>query len=305
MKHSGNERKGFLIRWNGGFGCVQPWPELGDAPVTEQLRLLAEGKTTPLINRALDCARMDAAARHEKRNLFTGLTVPASHATAPQGLISNEIDYWCSQVRRQGFTTVKLKLRAERQKAQSMLQQWMEADEVLRFRLDFNETGTLPFFEDWLDQMPQSWQQRLDFIEDPVCWSGDLWTWWGNTLPVPAAVDRQGQAADSWGPVGSATWRIVKPALESGPPAGRWPLQRVVFTSYMDHALGQSFAAWEAAQSHSVTAGLMTHHLYEEDAFFNRLAQTGPNWISSNVLPGTGLGFDDLLNGLTWVRLAG
>ncbi|MGZ8789795.1 MAG: hypothetical protein ACXW4P_16385 [Thermoanaerobaculia bacterium] len=69
-------------------------------------------------------------------------------------------------------------------------------------------------------------------------------------------------------------------------------------TSYMDHAVGQFFAAYVAA-THDVNprCGLMTHVLYEPDAFFERIERDG-----ARLLPprGTGIGFDDLLERLPW-----
>ena len=56
-------RRGALIRVDGGFADVHPWPELGDAPLDEQLALLARGETTPLTRASLHWARVDADAR--------------------------------------------------------------------------------------------------------------------------------------------------------------------------------------------------------------------------------------------------
>jgi O-succinylbenzoate synthase len=82
--------------------------------------------------------------------------------------------------------------------------------------------------------------------------------------------------------------------------------QRVVLTGYMDHPLGQAFAAWEAArlelQFPGITGvcGLQTHHLFQDDGFTEEL---GP-WSPAFKAPGgTGLGFDDLLEALPWTRL--
>jgi len=46
--------------------------------------------------------------------------------------------------------------------------------------------------------------------------------------------------------------------------------------------------------------GLMTHVLYEPDAFFERVERDG-----ARLLPprGTGLGFDDLLERLPWTSI--
>ena len=54
---------GALICVDGGYGCVHPWPEFGDAGIDEQLELLSCGITTPLTDAALRCAEKDGAAR--------------------------------------------------------------------------------------------------------------------------------------------------------------------------------------------------------------------------------------------------
>ena len=54
--HRAGERReveGVLLRVDGGFACLQPWPEFGHAPLDEQLAMLREGGSTPLIERAL------------------------------------------------------------------------------------------------------------------------------------------------------------------------------------------------------------------------------------------------------------
>ena len=56
-------RRGALLRVDGGFADVHPWPELGDANLDDQLALLARGETTPLTRASLQFASIDAAAR--------------------------------------------------------------------------------------------------------------------------------------------------------------------------------------------------------------------------------------------------
>jgi O-succinylbenzoate synthase len=80
----------------------------------------------------------------------------------------------------------------------------------------------------------------------------------------------------------------------------------VVLTSYMDHPLGQAFAAWEAARLALQfpglvgICGLQTHHLFEPDGFVELLGPWSPQFQAP---PGTGLGFDDLLAALPWTPL--
>ena len=77
-------RKGALIKTDeGGYGCIQPWPELGDATLQEELDALRKGRPLPLGVRAAECARTDGEARARGVSLFDGLHIPESHATLP------------------------------------------------------------------------------------------------------------------------------------------------------------------------------------------------------------------------------
>ena len=125
------------------------------------------------------------------------------------------------------------------------------------------------------------------------------------TTGVRVAVDREAAPMCS-----AAQVMVLKPAIDEP-----WLLaeaaanrgQQVVVTSYMDHPLGQAFAAWEAARLGLTfrgllgVCGLQTHHLFQADAFSELLGGWSPSFQSPG---GTGLGFDDLLDALPWTRLA-
>ncbi|RYD25544.1 MAG: hypothetical protein EOP86_27180, partial [Verrucomicrobiaceae bacterium] len=100
--------------------------------------------------------------------------------------------------------------------------------------------------------------------------------------------------------------RVLKPAVEAVSDRNRdrnlGPGVPVVFTSAMDHPVGQLFAAYEAARfgGPQLEAGLLTHRLFEADAFTEMLGSTGP---VLRLPGGTGLGFDHLLESLPWLPL--
>ena len=102
---------------------------------------------------------------------------------------------------------------------------------------------------------------------------------------------------------------IIKPVIDEPfllAEAALLHRQRVVLTSYMDHPLGQTFAAWEAARLELQfpglvgLCGLQTHHLFEPDAFSEMLGPWSPKFQAPE---GHGLGFDDLLHAQPWTRL--
>lgn len=77
-------------------------------------------------------------------------------------------------------------------------------------------------------------------------------------------------------------------------------------TSAMDHALGQMFAAYEAATAMASGqaldyCGLCTEHLFEKDEFFERVSSFGG--VLEADRSGGGLGFGDVLENLPWRRL--
>ncbi|MES2469405.1 MAG: AMP-binding protein [Verrucomicrobiota bacterium] len=277
--------EGFLIRVGRGVACVQPWPELGDGTLEEQWQALREGRNTPLLERARVCAAADAEARREGRSLFEGLAVPRSHCT-----ITGEADF--EALRAEGFDTVKLKGGKNWREVLEKLRQAAAAG--LRVRVDFNGVLEEREFLDFV-KAAGGLGETVDFVEDPVPYEAELWQRLQQQTGWRLALDRvSGTISGGFGV------RVLKPALE-GLPGQAGP---VVITSYMDHPVGQAFAAWEAARfaGPQERAGLLTHRLFEPDAFSERLAGHGPDWIAP---AGSGLGFDDLLEALPWVSLRG
>jgi O-succinylbenzoate synthase len=96
----------------------------------------------------------------------------------------------------------------------------------------------------------------------------------------------------------------VDPALEYSSLVSASSLP-ISYTSYLDHPVGQAFATYSAAANiigatTVETCGLLTHDVYEPNAFSERLKTNGPVLIPPE---GTGIGFDDLLENLPWVEL--
>jgi O-succinylbenzoate synthase len=290
-------RRGALIRSGDGFADVHPWPELGDATIDEQLALLARGVTTRLTARSLNFASLDAAARARGVSLFDGLTIPESH--------------WPGADPPPEFDTVKLKS-VER------------IPEGVRLRIDFNATLTAEEFVRVAATLPR---ERVDFVEDPCPYDEVVWrslrAQTGLRLAldsvsavvasgaapavIPSLSEETGRSArgslmsraiDRVTQDDSYDVRVIKPAVEDVPPAEK----EIVVTSHMDHPIGQLGAAYVAAKhATSRRCGLVTHVLYESDLFIERLQLDGARLVPP---PGTGIGFDDLLQALPWKRLA-
>ena len=292
------EFEGALVRLGGGFGCIHPWPELGDPPLAKCLTDLAGARSRSIVRRALRCIQYDAAARSHEDSLFEELEVPQSHATlvSPDPLALDEAVA-------AGFQLVKLKCGGDPRKEAAFLTAMAGEYPALRWRLDFNESSTVDAMAAFLTGLPVAVRHALDFVEDPCPYDAADWQELRRLTGVCLAVDREA------GPQASgAKVMVIKPAVDEPLPLAEAALfhrQRVVLTSYMDHPLGQAFAAWEAGRlglqfpGLPGVCGLQTHHLFEPDAFTEMLGPWAPSF---HAPPGTGLGFDDLLESLPWTR---
>lgn len=292
---------GVLIRVDGGYGCVHPWPEFGDAPVHEQLRLLGEGITTPVTAMALRCAEIDGAARREGVSLFDGLKIPRSHYSW-----SFAMDAECQMQRvlEEGWQAIKAKGSAECGETLRFLEGCARsgAAQGVRLRVDFNGVLDRATFEGFAGSLPPEVSQALDFVEDPFPYDAAAWENVRLRFGVRLALDKgwkdgtHGFDAVVAKPA-RRDWRVV---------AQTHPEKPLVLTSAMDHALGQMFAAYEAAEAVADgkavdLCGLCTEHLFEKDAFFERLNSHGG--VLEVDRRGGGLGFGDILEGLPWKRL--
>jgi o-succinylbenzoate synthase len=230
-------RRGALIRMDdGGVADVHPWPELGDAPLDEQLERLARGKTTPLTAASLRLAKVDGGARARGVSLFDGLTIPESH--------------WPGNDPPPSFDTAKIKWGAGALAG------------AFRLRIDFNAMLTAEEFEQIATTLPRD---RIDFVEDPCPYEASRWQELREKSGLRLALDRT--FADEGVDV-----LVVKPAIQLVPRTEK----EIVITSYMDHPVGQLGAAFVAAKhATSPRCGLVTHVLYESDPFIERLGIDG------------------------------
>jgi o-succinylbenzoate synthase len=283
-------RRGALIRVGDGFGCLHPWPELGDLPLEAHLESLREGNSPTLMaQQALRCCARDAQARKEGISLFAGNTIPPSHATLTEMPSLEGLRDLASQ----GFTHAKLKLDGnDAASLRTILS--LAASGPLKLRLDAN--GTLPTTEAsrWLSALDEA-AEKIDFIEDPVPYDLETWTKLSQSHRIPLAVDWHPHPV----PLAAASVRIFKPAAQPAI-ACEQPLR--IITSLMDHPLGQAYAALAAAETlpPDAVCGLQTHWVYEPTAFSELLAEKGPAFRPP---PGEGLGFGRLLDALDWKRL--
>ncbi|MDB4541319.1 hypothetical protein N9192_00315 [Akkermansiaceae bacterium] len=268
--------QGVLIRKGSGFGCLHPWPELGDPTLEE---CLADW-TLPLSRRALACVAADGVAREKGVSLFKGLRVPKSHATLP--IANHQV---IEQAIQNGFSILKIKAKGELGDQKKLIGDFPN----LKWRIDFNGTADLKKITNEVRGL----EAQIDFIEDPVPYDLGRWNRFEKETGIALANDREVEANANCGV------HVIKPALNeidllmmrSG---------RKVVTSYMDHPIGQCFAAYEAARLGATElCGLQTHGLFERGAFTEALGAVGPEF---QIPDGAGLGFGDLLEALDWEK---
>lgn len=294
------EFPGALIRVDGGHAAVHPWPEFGDATLEVQLETLALGGTTPLLGRALHCAALDGEARRNGVSLFEGLQVPKSHYSWSQSLpTAFQLNY----LQRKGFSTIKVKGFSNYGETSRFLDSCAKSMPELKLRVDFNGCLHRLTFGKFIEFMHLRTYRQLDLVEDPFPYDADEWQAMREKWGVKLALDKgwkngtHGFDAVVVKPA-RRDWRVVAQHL---------PGSDLILTSAMDHAIGQAYAAYEAALCRQEMGnklslcGLVTHHLFDNDPFFERLdVEGGVLQVDRN---GTGLGFDDVLEGLPWEPL--
>ncbi|MBK8090664.1 MAG: hypothetical protein IPK32_01340 [Verrucomicrobiaceae bacterium] len=295
------EFAGALIRSGDGYGCIHPWPEFGDSPLSEQLSLLASGITTPITDMALHCAEIDGAARRAGLSLFHGLHIPRSHYSWS---FAAETEPQLHTVITQQWPAIKAKGHIDHAETAHFLNQAAQhlAPHGIRLRVDFNGVLTATQFDQFLTSLSPQVLDALDFIEDPFPYDADAWEAVQQRHRIHLALDK------NWinGTHGFHTV-VIKPARRDWRSVAQLhPQKRLLMTSAMDHAFGQMFAAYQSALA-AVTGhdlhhtGLCTQHLFAPDAFFERLHSPGGQLQPDTT--GGGLGFGDLLEKLPWKRI--
>jgi O-succinylbenzoate synthase len=238
-------------------------------------------------------------ARDFDYSLFEEMEVPKSHATLALA-DANEVGLAVEA----GFTTVKLKAGRDLAKEKKFLTSMVVEYPSLKWRLDFNESLTHEQATDFLLDLDDVIRFAIDFVEDPCPYSDSSWSELKGKTQLKLAVDRDAAPLTA-----AAQIMVIKPAVDEPFLLGEAAVaqnQRVVMTSYMDHPVGQAFAAWEAARLELQfpglvgLCGLQTHHLFEADEFTEALGDWSPEF---KVTEGTGLGFNDLLDSLPWTKL--
>ena len=320
-KTSSGARKGALLRIQFdsdrvGYSDCHPWPELGDLPLSAQLNELREERLTPLTQRSLEHARVDAEARRVNQSLFvTNRLRKQPFHLKNHSLISNLLSLDETKIREKaqaGYSHLKIKVGISPHLEAVCLRKLEPclSDFNLKVRLDFNSSLTERDFDSFLSDLG-SCRRRINFIEDPVPFDGKVWKSLQEKWEIPLALDRTENMELEFVEPQAFSFLIHKPAIQDP----HWIVScsqklkvPVVVTSYLDHPLGQMCAAWVATEvlpqagafAVEETCGVLSHSSYRPHAFSEEIQCEGPYL----KLPlGTGFGFDRLLAGKNWRSL--
>ena len=295
-----------------GYACIHPWQELGDSSLESQLSSLKSFNTqkdTALISQALHCAYSDAQARSKKQALRISPHLE-NHALCE--LSNPNLTSILREKQKIGFEYIKIKVGNNWEKEKSLWQNYSQQFPELKWRLDFNERLDRKTFEEtlaWLDKSDMT--KHVDFFEDPLCPQLNKQFLISYQGPIKLAIDRKLDLLPHFNP--HYFNGIAKPAIDN-PELINSLLQSqfsLCFTSYLDHPLGQTWAAHQASYwqekypTQILPSGLLSHTSYQPNSFSSQLSSS-PYWKESNHLNSIsrlGLGFDTLLTALTWKPL--
>lgn len=297
----------FKVDWNDGhigYGDLQPWPELGDATLQEQLAGLRAGKISAQIEQTIWLARRDAEARAKKRNLFDfGIPVKNNYTlTHIEDLEGGLLD----QLKADGFDTIKVKIGRDLQDEAAALVRIAAAG--FKIRLDFNALANWQIFERFMKNLTPSVRSYIEYVEDPFPYEPNAWLEAKKLAPI--AIDNQYHKV-RWDDLKENPFDIIviKPAKMDVDTAIYQCQEhglKATVTSYMDHPVGVAHAitvAMELKKAHGdliLQAGCLTHRLYQMDRFAAELDVKGP---FIRRVPGTGVGFDQLLGEMSWYHI--
>ena len=297
--------EGVLVRTGGGYGCIHPWPELGDADLGQELDALRQGQPLRLARNALACAQVDAAARARGRWLFDGFEMPASHALWPPtgaeapAVVTDRVHRLIGE----GFEALKIKTGPPLDDMLPRLECIVQAAAGrLRLRLDFNATLTQAELRQFAGLLSPLARAAIELVEDPLPYAPGVWGELAAETGLVFALDRDLHRGTSGYQIA-----VVKPSTLTANARRAAANRPVLVTSSMQHPLGQLYDAWMSREFHQppdaplVGCGLLTHECYATDPFIERMSRRGPVLVPPSGA--TGLGFDDLLETLPWTRL--
>jgi O-succinylbenzoate synthase len=289
-----------------GYADLCPLLSFGDADIDTQLEALAKGRLSPLLEQSIWLAKRDATLRKEGKSAFSNVVKVKNHF-----LVTDMFQFsnaQMAQVRSAGFTTLKLKVGNDPEEEVKIISRWLKQNPVM-LRLDFNSKLKIDDYQVFMLSLSQGERARIEFVEDPFPWHPEAWR--AAALFAPLALDFEAEKIN-WETLRAPVpfkIMVIKPARmdieKSVKRVNQFGLKMVV-TSSMDHPVGIAHALHVASELKKfnpntlLDCGCLTLRVYKPNEFSNAIQVTGPYLAG---IKGTGIGFDDLLQGLPWISL--
>jgi len=309
-------RSGFLLKINfketgEGYSDCFSWEELGDFSLKDQILNLKNNAYNIHLKKSIYFSYIDSLYRVKKQNIFSNLFITKNHFTCTDiNLLSSE---FVEQLNEQGFLKIKIKcgldLKNEAQVIKNNSQVLKKLN--IKLRLDFNNSCDFEKIFYFLNEIGE-FLNLIDFLEDPILFSENDWLHIKTKYPnIKLGLDRikDNELKNNFINSLSFDYLILKPAIQYFSEENIDPntSKNILFTSYMDHPLGQLCALYESSLFYAKNkqkineCGLLTHTLYENNCYSETFSVIDTKLIPSNE--GYGFGFDKLLSKERWRRL--
>ncbi|MFZ4403455.1 MAG: hypothetical protein ACOYOK_05075 [Pseudobdellovibrionaceae bacterium] len=296
-----------------GYADLHPWPELGDLNLSQHLQKLKLGEFTDRSLCSKNFARMDAEARKNKKSLFSSNTnIHNNFLISDLESASKVKDSFKQKSTLSDHQTVKIKISSQT-KIETLLSYLNQVVLLkdMKVRLDANESFSEEGFNFFLSHLSNEHLSVVEYIEDPFPFEVEAWQRYNQKVSL-AADKNLPLLLQNIENKTSFNYAIIKPAqmdfFSTLAAVKDWGLIPTV-TSSMDHPVGVSYALLCAGLCNENSAqikvhGCWTHHLYEQDAFSQKLNLSfDQKGVFQNSTSGFGIGFDDLLQQLSWKEL--
>lgn len=304
-----------------GYADLHPWVEFGEPALADHLiSLQSKGnklsRLTPLTERAVQNAFIDAQYRQKKQSFLTGVEQVTNNALLLDILDetvsghpsrTRDLAGYLNGLEHEGFTHLKIKVGQDSSREVLVVKQILNTSKLL-LRLDANAKFTYDEAHSFLLQLTPEERTKIEYFEDPCPF--DQKDWAHLRALVPIALDWQAEAALAK-QLPSNCWDVVvvKPSRSD---LNFWIKQaqkhqtKITITSAMDHplgvlmALGFAHKLQQEFQNLSMVAGCQTIELYQSDDFSARIKRIGPRMNLVDQETSYGLGFTALLESQKW-----
>ena len=288
-----------------GYADCHPWVELGDHSLQKQLELLANGVFTPLTRKSLAFAKRDADFSKRNKNIFEDQILPKNRYTC----IDKPGFENLTKIKNSGFEFIKFKFGKNfEEESEYLLNALYFCERIsLSPQIDFNHSLSRDQLYQFLDKVTP-YLPIVDCLEDPIPYEEVEWKKLKDKFGVKLALDH-GAQYDHLNK-SDIDYIILKPSKHevSFHEYNNDNSTKIIFSSYMDHPLGQLCAMEEAISFTNQFPDLvapytafLTHHCFENNEYSNLLKVEETKLIPPKEV---GFGFHSILQNEAWETLS-